>query len=138
MSKKDCPFCDPTDRVLKQNRHAQVILSNPHKVPGHFLIIPKRHVTKPWELKNEELIDIFELIFFIEKKIIGKLGDGVDVRQNYRPFMKQSRLKVDHVHFHAYPRSLEDYLYKVVEQYETQLFADLDDAEAKAVADLLK
>ncbi|MCA9324498.1 HIT family protein [Candidatus Saccharibacteria bacterium] len=137
MSKTDCPFCDPTDRVLKENKHAQVILSNPHKVPGHFLIIPKRHITKPWELKNEELIDIFELIFFIEKKIIGKLGDGVDVRQNYRPFMKQSRLKVDHVHFHAYPRSLEDYLYKVVEQYETQLFADLDDAEAKAVADLL-
>lgn len=133
-----CPFCDPKDRVLRENKRAVVILSNPHKVPGHFLVLPKRHIEKPWELTKDELSDIFELIFFIEQKILGKLGDGVDIRQNYRPFMKQNKLKVDHVHFHVYPRSLEDYLYKVSEQYETQLFADLDEKEAQAVADLLK
>jgi diadenosine tetraphosphate (Ap4A) HIT family hydrolase len=138
MSKKDCPFCNPKERALKSNAHANVILSNPHKVPGHFLVVPKRHIEKPWELTHEELTDIFDLIFFIEQKVLGKLGEGVDIRQNYRPFLKQDRLKIDHVHFHVYPRSLEDYLYKVSEQYETDLFVELDTAEAKAVADLLE
>lgn len=135
---KDCPFCDPEDRVLKENKQALVILSNPRKVPGHFLVLPKRHIEQPWDLTKDELVDIFELIFLVEQKILGKLGDGVDVRQNYRPFLTQSELKVNHVHFHVYPRSLEDYLYKVSEQFETQLFADLDPVEAKAVSDLLK
>ncbi len=132
-----CPFCSCDERVLKDNRLAQVILSDPHKVPGHLLVLPKRHVEKPWELTKDEIQAVFELIFYIEQKIIGKLGDGCDIRQNYRPFMKQSRLKVDHVHFHVIPRSLEDYIYKVAEQYETDLFADLDDMERDAVTDIL-
>ncbi len=137
---KNCPFCDvkQKERVLKDNEHASVLLSNPRKVPGHFLVIPKRHVEKPWELTKDELNDIFELIFFIEQKIIGKLGDGCDVRQNYRPFMKQGSLTVHHVHFHVIPRSFQDYIYSVVEKYETNLFADLDPTEAAAVSKLLK
>ncbi len=134
---KDCPFCNPHERILKENAHAQVILSNPRKVPGHFLVAPKRHIEKPWELKADELQDIFELIYSIEQKIIGKLGDGCDIRQNYRPFVPQSQLKVDHIHFHVIPRSLEDYIYSVSEKYETQLFADLDDTERDAVSKLL-
>lgn len=124
-------------RVLKSNQYANVLLSDPRKVPGHFLVTPKRHVEKPWDLTHEELTDIFDLIFFIEQKILGKLGDGVDIRQNYRPFLEQSTLKVDHIHFHVIPRALQDYIYKVSEQYETELFAELDSAEEKAVADLL-
>lgn len=124
--------------MLRENAHAEVILSNPRKVPGHFLVIPKRHVEKPWDLTPEELQSIFELIFFIEQRILGKLGEGVDIKQNYRPFMKQGRLKVDHVHFHVYPRSWEDYLFQVSERYETDLFAELDDLERKEVEKLLK
>jgi histidine triad (HIT) family protein len=138
MTDINCPFCDPKERILKSNEHANVILSNPHKVPGHILVIPKRHVEKPWELTREELNDIFDLIWGIEQKIIGKLGDGIDIRQNYRPFMEQSNLKVDHIHFQIIPRSLHDYIYKVSEQYETELFADLDPEEAKAVAKLIE
>lgn len=138
MSEANCPFCHPKDRVLKENGHASVILSNPRKVPGHFLVIPKRHVEQPWDLQPEELQSIFELIFFVEQRIVGKLGDGVDIKQNYRPFMKQGRLKVDHVHFHVYPRSWEDYLFQMSEKYETDLFVDLDDLERKEVEKLLK
>lgn len=134
-----CPFCDPKDRVLKENVQAQVLLSNPRKVPGHFLVIPKRHITEPWELTTSELQDIFQLIFLVEQRILAAgLGTGVDIRQNYRPFLKASRVKVDHVHFHVYPRSLEDYLYSVSEKFETDLFADLDPTEAAAVAKILE
>lgn len=134
----NCPFCSPSERILKENEHAQLILSNPRKVPGHFLVVPKRHVEKPWELESAELQGIFELIFFVEQKIIGKLGDGCDIRQNYRPFMKQNDLKVDHLVFHVIPRSLDDYIYTISEKFETELFADLDDVERDAVSKLLK
>ena len=132
----DCPFCNLNERVLKENKTAQAFLSNPRKVPGHFLVTPKRHLEKPWELTDDELKDIFELIFFIEKKVIGKLGDGVDIRQNYRPY-KQSKISVNHLLFHVVPRYLEDYLFKVSEQYEKDLFMPLDEGEAKDVARLL-
>ena len=138
MPKKDtCPFCDVSSRVLKENAQAQVFLSNPRKVPGHFLVTPKRHVEQPWELKPEELQAIFELIFFVEQKIIGKLGEGANIRQNYLPFVKQGQVKVNHVHFHIIPRSQGDYLYKVAEQYEDGLFAELDPVERDEVAKLL-
>ena len=133
-----CPFCEPGERILRQNELAHVVLSDPHKVPGHLLVLPNRHVEKPWELTHQELLSIFDLIFELEQKLLGKLGDGFDVRQNYRPFMSQSRLKVNHVHFHVIPRSNEDYIYQISEKYDTDLFADLDDMERDAVTDLLK
>lgn len=135
---KDCPFCNLTERVLQDNAAAQAFLSNPRKVPGHMIVTPKRHVEKPWELTKDELQDIFELVFTIEQKLIGKLGDGCDIRQNYRPFLQQNRLKVDHVHFHIIPRYNEDYLYKVAEKFETDLFTDLGEGEEADVAKLLK
>jgi diadenosine tetraphosphate (Ap4A) HIT family hydrolase len=137
MTKIGCPFCNPLTRVVKANDTAQAFLSDPRKVPGHFIVTPKEHIEKPWDLKAKELNDIFELIFFIEKKIIGKLGDGVDIRQNYRPFVKQNALKIDHIHFHVIPRSYHDYLYQKVEKYETDLFAELDDLERDEVTKLL-
>jgi diadenosine tetraphosphate (Ap4A) HIT family hydrolase len=139
MTEIGCPFCNPLERIVKSNGTAQVILSDPRKIPGHTLVMPKRHVEKPWELTAEELSDIYALIFDVEQKLInGKLGDGVDVRQNYRPFMQQSKLKIDHVHFHVIPRSLDDYIYTVSEKFETDLFAELDDDEREAVTKLLE
>lgn len=132
-----CPFCNLDGRVLKQNKHAQAFLSNPRKVPGHFLVIPKRHIEKPWELDKEELQDIFELIFFIEKRLVSKLGEGADIRQNYRPFISQGKMKVNHVLFHVYPRYNEDYLYQVSEKFEIDLFTELDPAENEEFAKLL-
>ncbi len=134
---KNCPFCSFTDRVIKDNASAYTILSNPRKVPGHFLVIPKRHTEKPWELTAKEIQDVFKLIFFIEKSIIGKLGSGCDIRQNYRPFIEQDDVKMNHVHFHVIPRNKNDYIYSVSEKFEVDLFAELDDLEHQEVAKLL-
>lgn len=135
----NCPFCSLDSRVLEENEHAVLILSNPRKVPGHCLVIPKRHVEQPWQLTSEELSGIFALVWETEQKLIAAgLGDGVDVRQNYRPFMGDSKLKRSHAHFHVIPRALEDYIYQISEKYDTELFADLDTKEAAEVAKLLK
>jgi len=132
-----CPFCNLTQRVLKANRQAFVILSNPRKVPGHFLVIPKRHVLKPWELAKSEIADLFELINFVEQRIIKQLSKGCDVRQHYRPYIKQGRIKVDHVHYHVIPRDMDDSLYRRAEAHETAMFEELDPREAQKIAKIL-
>lgn len=138
MTETTCPFCNSTDRVLKENEHAIVILSNPRKVPGHFLVLPKRHIEEPWQLTADELTDIFKLIFVVEQRLLeGGLGTGVDIRQNYRPFQKQAGLSASHVLFHVIPRAQDDYIYSVSEKFEKDLFADLDDLERTEVSKLL-
>ena len=133
----DCPFCNPLERIVRANATAQLLLSDPRKVPGHCLVMPKRHVEKPWELTSQELQDIFDLINIVEQRVIGKLGTGCDIRQAYRPFLKQDALKVKHLTFHVIPRAKDDYLYSVSEKYEEDLFAELDDLERDEVAKLL-
>ena len=133
----NCPFCDPLERVITSNASAQMILSDPRKVPGHTLVMPKRHVEEPWMLTEQEIIDIFSLIAMAEQRIVGKLGTGCDIRQAYRPFLKQDALKVNHLTFHVIPRAKDDYLYSVSEKYEEDLFAELDDLERDEVTKLL-
>lgn len=134
-----CPFCNAKDKPVKENKLAQVFLSDPHKVPGHVLVMPKRHIEKPWDLTAEELRAVFDLIFLIEKRFAGKLGDGFDIRQSYWPFRGQADLKATHVLFHVIPRSEGDYLFKIAEgQNPEDLYADLDEVEGDAVARLLQ
>lgn len=132
-----CPFCHPLETIILENGSAQALLSDPRKVPGHTLVVPKRHIEKPWELTESEITDIYALIFIIEQKLIGKLGDGCDIRQNYRPFTRQDKLKLNHLSFHVIPRSMNDYIYSVSEHYEEDIFADLDDEERMAVTKML-
>ncbi len=133
-----CPFCELKERILLENEHAHAFLSDPRKVKGHFLVAPKRHVEKTWELTAQEQLAIFELIFKIEQQIIPALGEGADIRQNYRPFLTQSRLKVDHIHFHVVPRSKFDHIYEVAERFDTVLFEKLTQQEADEVQNLIK
>jgi ATP adenylyltransferase len=133
-----CPFCEK-DTPIRENELAQVFLSDPHKVPGHVLVMPKRHIEQPWDLTPEELQACFELIFLIEKRFIGKLGDGFDIRQSFWPFRGQGDLKATHVLFHVIPRAEGDYLFKVAEGKNPEdLYADLDEVEADVVTRLLQ
>ena len=133
-----CPFCDK-DEPIRENDLAKVFLSDPHKVPGHVLVMPKRHIEMPWELTPQELQACFDLIFLIEKRFINKLGDGFDIRQSFWPFRGQNDLKATHVLFHVIPRSEDDYLFKISDGKNPEdLYAGLDDVEGDAVARLLR
>ncbi len=133
-----CPFCQSKDQPARENELAQVFMSNPHKVPGHVLVMPKRHIEQPWDLTAAELQAVFELIFAIEKSFIGKLGDGIDIRQSYWPFKEADGLKAKHVLFHVIPRSKDDYLFQNEDGHKPDLYAELDEAEGDAVAQLLR
>lgn len=136
----DCPFCTVDNvktRTLRDSENSRVILSNPRLMQGHLLVVPKRHIEQPWELTDVELKEIFSHIRDLQKKISTTLGTGCDVRQNYRPFMKQGELKVDHVHFHLLPRTFQDDLYERSMKFETDIFTDLIDSEVDEVREAL-
>ena len=132
----DCPFCNIDEiktRILQETDNVRVIFSNPRLMKGHLLVTPKHHVEQPWDLAETELKEIFSHIHALQKRIAKTLGAGCDIRQNYRPFMKQGRLKVDHLHFHLLPRAFQDDLYERSMKYETDIFADLTETELEEV-----
>ena len=100
-------------------------------MPGHFLIIPKRHVERLSELTKEERQDLLEEVTYLQEKIIAKLAPGCDVCQHYRPFIPDNKLKVSHLHFHLRPRKLDDELYLKVQIHEKEMFKSVEEGEVE-------
>lgn len=128
----NCPFCEinnDKNRIIKESKYSFVMLSNPRLMPGHLLVIPKRHIEKLSDLKEVERKDLWNLVIEFEEKILKYVSKGCDIRQNYRPFQKQSDLKVNHLHVHLQPREFEDQLYKKSQIHETELFKKLSKKE---------
>lgn len=136
----NCPFCDiiqtDRERIIRETPTTFVILSNPRLVPGHLLVIPKRHTEKISELEDPERQELFDGIVEMQKKILS-FSAGCDVRQNYRPFLPQDNLKVNHVHFHLIPREFEDDIYTKVQKFERELFQPLLEEERNKFFELL-
>lgn len=130
---QECPFCDISKerktRILEERKFVRVIASNPRLMFGHLLVIPKRHVEKISLLNKEERDELFNTVVEFQDKILTKIASGCDIRQNCRPFQKQSRLKVDHLHIHLQPRELYDELYEKCQIFETNIFKELPKEE---------
>ncbi len=137
----DCPFCHinpKKTRVLKNKRFVRIIFSNPRLMPGHLLIIPKRHVEKLSELHKKERQELFETVIEFQEKILSKkIAAGCDIRINYRPFQKQDNLKINHLHIHLQPRGLFDELYKKCQISEKNIFQSLSRQEADKIFKIL-
>lgn len=128
----DCPFCSVDEiknRIIKKGKYCFVTLSNPKLVPGHTLVIPFRHVEKASQLTKEEKTELFDTLIEFEEKILEKFSTGCDIRSNYRPFLKQNWIKVDHLHFHLQPRENEDELFQKVQIFEKNLWQMLSEEE---------
>src|SRR3989338_1723642 len=93
-----CPFCTSAkqeQRILKEGQYAYVIFSNPRLMPGHLLVIPKRHMEgKIKDLSKEERDEIFDLIAEFQSKILEKLASGCDIRQNYNQEEKNQLIRL--------------------------------------------
>lgn len=129
-----CTFCtiinEETERIVAYRPHCYALLSDPRLVPGHLLVIPRRHVERPSEMTTEERGDLFDTLLFFQDKILSTAG-GCDIRQHCKPFLPESRLKVNHVHFHLLPRELNDALHEKTKQSD-ELFMDLSDSEQES------
>ena len=128
----ECPFCNinlEKTRILKDGNFTRVIFSNPRLMPGHLLVVPKRHVEKISDLDEKERKELFEMIVEFQEKILSRIAPGCDIRQHYRPFQKQDNLKINHLHIHLQPRENFDELYEKSQIFEKDIFKDLQSEE---------
>ncbi len=137
-----CVFCqilkEKQDQLILSNDSVFVIFSNPCLMSCHLLVIPKRHVEYPSELSVEERKELFDTALDFQERILKKIASGCDLRQHCRPFQKESKFKVNHVHFHLQPRKFQDEFYQQCQKFETEIFKDLNFEEAKTYKRLLE
>jgi diadenosine tetraphosphate (Ap4A) HIT family hydrolase len=103
-------------------------------MPGHLLVIPKRHVERMSELDDTELLELTHVVNTYCDKIL-RFAKGYMVKNNFMPFLEESRLKVNHMHIHILPRVFNDDLYSKALFNESTLYQDLTDEEYE---DILK
>ncbi len=135
----DCPFCadEIKERAIFEGDYTMVVLSNPRLVYGHLLIIPKRHVLKYSELKENEVLEIFSLLAKYQEKVLLNLSKGTEVRQNHIPHKENSRTHVNHFHFNLLPRDVEDVFSQKVDIHIRKLYEELSEVERKRVSEVL-
>lgn len=105
MSKvKGCAFCvkEFSARVLYENELISSFISRPWFRNEHCLVIPNRHITTIKDLTPHEGQDIMREI----GRLSGLLdsGFGTGVMQKYQPLQTENGIKVNHLHFHVFPR----------------------------------
>jgi diadenosine tetraphosphate (Ap4A) HIT family hydrolase len=98
-------FCDRQSlewRTIRSNQHFVSLVSKPWFRRGHCLVIPARHITSPAELNAEEAVAIM-----VELGRLSALldeGYGTGIMQKFQPLQSENGIKVNHLHFHAFPR----------------------------------
>ena len=123
MPEKTCPFClvdVKKNPIIYENYILFVTPSNPWLVPGHTLIIPKRHVAEPFLLGRRERIEFMEVAFRFQQKLSelfsARWGTraSCDLQILPKPFMEQTALAITgHTHAHLLPRGYKDHLWRV-------------------------
>jgi diadenosine tetraphosphate (Ap4A) HIT family hydrolase len=132
MAEKVCPFCivdETRKRVFWEGTTVFATFSNPRLMEGHLLVIPKRHVSAPFELSQGEQGELFSTALRFQKRMIEiysalwNKGAGCDMSIHTRPFMPQTELAIPgHVHVHLRPRYYADPFWEVVGRHEDEVF----------------
>lgn len=100
-----CDWCvgnDITWRTIRKTQYIRSFISKPWFRDGHCLVIPIRHISSVSELNENESIEIM--------RELGRLGEilntgfGTGVMQKYMPMQAENGVKMNHLHFHVFPR----------------------------------
>ena len=136
----NCPFCSlnsERNRIIRAGDFVTVITISPRLTPGHLLVIPKRHVGKISELREDERQELFATAVEFQERILERIASGCDLTQHYRPFQQQDGIKVDHLHIHLRPRELYDELYEKCQIHERDVFTKPSEEELRAITEAL-
>jgi diadenosine tetraphosphate (Ap4A) HIT family hydrolase len=107
-------------------------------MPGHLIVIPKRHVLGLSELNEAERKELLDVAIKYQGRILNSIASGCDIKQHNRPFILENDLKVDHVHIHLQPRELNDELYLKSHVHDKDLYKPLEGVERKLIKERLK
>ncbi len=106
MSEKICLFCDKDDptkhRIIAENELIYSRWDNFPVTPGHAEIVPKRHVESFFDLKPEELKQLYNMLFQTKVKI-QEIHTVSDFTIGINEGVLAGRT-VHHLHVHIIPR----------------------------------
>ena len=132
MSYLDSKSADVRDRLIAENKHAFAIPSNMPIVPGHVLVFPKRVVVAVYELNDNEMTAIFELLSRLRAALKTEFNaEGFNYAWNEGKVAGQS---LDHLHIHMLPRKKGD---KGISEYEPRQFLYRPGSRAESSAEEL-
>jgi len=108
--KSKCVFCkslkekkDKKNLILYQGEHCFIVLNKYPYTHGHLMIAPLRHVAKFENLKNQEKLEMFNLI----QRSIAILKKGLKA-QGFNMGMNIGKVAgagvLGHIHLHLVPR----------------------------------
>lgn len=139
----ECVYCSNPAikaRTIIEDDLAWCFPTNIPIVPGHILIVPRRHVTLFEDLTEDERTAIFSMMGCL-KQVLRKLfgAEGFNLAWNESPVAGQS---VPHFHLHLLPRKLGD---AGIVEYEPRKFLyrpgsreASPEEELQAVAEIIK
>ena len=113
-----CVFCfDPSEDnkrlVLERRDKAFVIMNKYPYTNGHLLVVPTRHVSRPWQLRKGEYAQLCELLRHSCRVVQEALQPhGMNVGMNLG--LVAGAGVDDHLHFHIVPRWSGDNNYMAV------------------------
>lgn len=102
-----CPFCHTDllwerDFVKHKGEHCSVIISNSQSIKGSRYIITNSHIQSPFELTDDEIIEINHFLKLTKAEMDVELKcDGFNIGWNVGEVGGQA---VDHVHLHVISR----------------------------------
>ena len=103
----DCPFCClPATRILDGNTQALAIADAFPISAGHTLVILRRHTGSWFELTNDEVVAVHELLHRMKDRLDENLKpDGYNIGINVGAASGQT---IGHAHLHLIPRYAGD------------------------------
>lgn len=102
-----CPFCEKTkpDYFIERDQFAAIYNISPI-LPGHSLVIPRKHIESLFELSDEELSAFMLLGRDVAKLLMDVFNtDAFDWAIQEKEAAGQS---VAHLHMHVVPRKIGD------------------------------
>jgi histidine triad (HIT) family protein len=128
-----CVFCriaagQERSWTVYENADAIAILDRSPAVPGHTLVIPRRHAADLWDIGRQDAARLMEAVHDVAALLQERLRpDGMTLFQANRPAGWQT---VFHIHVHLVPRHHGDPL-TVSWQPRPATEADLDQAHSR-------
>lgn len=102
--KENCPFCQEKIKLhmFKETGNMMALYNIAPILPGHSLIIPKRHVNSIFNLSDEEFSELFAFAKNVTQLLMNAFdADGFDWSLQESIAAGQS---VAHLHLHLIPR----------------------------------
>ncbi len=108
--KVGCTFCRPDEelekRIVNRGKGFISFFSNPRFRRDHLLVVPEYHHTSAYKMGAELLGRVA-----YEAESIANVVDhgyGSVVIQKSQPLQEENGIKMDHIHFHVWPRTKDD------------------------------